>query len=189
AAQTMAFKFEKFIKGSASGIFNQQSNFTFKNRLTVFGIRDLEENLRPVAMYVVLDYIWTKVRHEKKKRLLIVDEAWYLIKQKETAEYIFNFAKRARKYGMGLTTITQDVEDFLATNEGKAIITNSSMQILLKQSPVAIDKLTEVFYMTSGEKHYLLSSGIGEGLFFAGRSHVALKVLAAPHEVEIIEGK
>lgn len=188
AAQTMAFKFEKFIKGSASGIFNAQSNFDFKNKLTVFGIRDLEENLRPVAMYVVLNYIWTKIRHEHKQRELIVDEAWYLIKQKDTAEYIFNFAKRARKYGLGLTTITQDVEDFLATNEGKAIITNSSMQILLKQSPVAIDKLAEVFYLTSGEKHYLLSSGVGEGLLFAGPAHVAIQVLAAPHEKEIIDG-
>ncbi len=188
AAQNMAFKFEKFIKGSAAGIFNSQSNFTFKNKLTVFGIRDLEENLRPVAMYIVLDYIWTKIRHEKKKRVLIVDEAWYLIKQKDTAEFIFNFAKRARKYGLGLTTITQDVEDFLATNEGKAIITNSSLQIILKQSPVAVDKLAEIFYLTSGEKHYLLSSGVGEGLFFAGPSHVAIKVLAAPHEKQIIEG-
>jgi len=188
AAQNMSFKFEKFIKGSAAGIFNSQSNFAFKNKLTIFGIRDLEENLRPVAMYIVLDYIWTKIKHEKKKRILIVDEAWYLIKQKDTAEYIFNFAKRARKYGLGLTTITQDVEDFLATNEGKAIITNSSLQILLKQSPVAIDKLTEIFYLTSGEKHFLLSSGVGEGLFFAGQAHVALRVIAAPHEKEIIEG-
>ncbi len=189
SAQTMAFKFEKFIKGSASGIFNSQSNFTFKNKLTVFGIRDLEENLRPVAMYIALDYIWTKIRHEKKKRLLIVDEAWYLIKQKDTAEFIFNFAKRARKYGLGLTTITQDVEDFLATNEGKAIITNSSLQILLKQSPVSVDKLTDIFYLTSGEKHFLLSSGVGEGLFFAGPSHVAVKVLAAEHEKNIIEAR
>ena len=188
ASQSMAFKFEKFIKGSASGIFNSQSNFHFKNKLTVFGIRDLEENLRPVAMYITLNYIWTKVRHENKQRELIIDEAWYLIKQKDTAEYIFNFAKRARKYGLGLTTITQDVEDFLATNEGKAIITNSSMQLLLKQSPVAIDKIAEIFYLTSGEKHYLLSSGVGEGLLFAGPSHVAIQVLAAPHEKEIIDG-
>jgi type IV secretory pathway VirB4 component len=187
--QSMAFRFEKFIKGSASGIFNSQSNFTFKNKLTVFGIRDLEENLRPVAMYVVLNYIWSKVRHEKKKRVLIIDESWYLIKQKDSAAFIFNFAKRARKYGLGLTTITQDVEDFLATNEGRAIITNSSLQILLKQSTVAIDKLTEIFYLTSGEKHYLLSSGVGEGLFFAGPNHVAIKVFAATHEKEIIDSK
>ena len=187
AAQKLAFRFEKFIKGSASSIFNSQSNFKFSNKLTVFGIRDLEDNLRPVAMYVVLDYIWTKIRHEKKRRLLFIDEAWYLIKQKDSAEYIFNFTKRARKYGLGLTTITQDVEDFLATNEGRAIITNSSMQMLLKQSPVSVDKLTDLFYLTSGEKHYLLSSGVGEGLLFAGPNHVAVKVLAAEHEKAIID--
>jgi len=187
-AKSMSFKFEKFIKGSASGIFNSQSNFNFKNKLTVFGIRDLEENLRPVAMYITLNYIWNKIRHEKKKRLLIIDESWYLIKQKDSAEYIYNFAKRARKYGLGLTTITQDVEDFLATNEGKAILTNSSLQIILKQSPVAVEKLADIFFLTSGEKHFLLSSGIGEGLFFAGPNHVAIKVLAAAHEKEIIDG-
>ncbi len=113
---------------------------------------------------------------------------FHLIRQKETAEYIVNFAKRARKYGLGLTTITQDVEDFLGTNEGKAIITNSSMQLLLKQSPVAIDKLADIFYLTSGEKHFLLSGGVGEGLLFAGPAHVAMQVIAAPHEKEIIEG-
>jgi len=187
AAKNMSFKFEKFIKGSASGIFNSQSNFSFKNKLTVFGVRDLEENLRPVAMYIVMEYIWNQVRHQKKKRLLIIDESWYLIKQKDTASYIFNFAKRARKYGLGLTTITQDVEDFLATNEGKAILTNSSLQIILKQSPVAVEKLADIFFLTSGEKHFLLSSGIGEGLFFAGPNHVAMKVLAAAHEKEIID--
>ena len=117
-----------------------------------------------------------------------MDESWYLIKQKDSAEYIFNFAKRARKYGLGLTTITQDVEDFLATNEGKAILTNSSLQVILKQSPVAVEKLADIFFLTSGEKHFLLSSGIGEGLFFAGPNHVAIKVLAATHEKEIIEG-
>jgi len=187
AAKNMSFKFEKFIKGSASGIFNSQSNFSFKNKLTVFGVRDLEENLRPVAMYIVMEYIWNQVRHQKKKRLLIIDESWYLIKQKDTASYIFNFAKRARKYGLGLTTITQDVEDFLATNEGKAILTNSSLQIILKQSPVAVEKLADIFFLTSGEKHFLLSSGIGEGLFFAGPNHVAMKVLSAAHEKEIID--
>ena len=187
AAKNMSFKFEKFIKGSATGIFNSKSNFSFKNKLTVFGIRDLEENLRPVAMYIVMDYIWTQVRHEKKKRLLIIDESWYLIKQKDTATYIFNFAKRARKYGLGLTTITQDVEDFLATNEGKAILTNSSLQIILKQSPVAVEKLADIFFLTSGEKHYLLSSGVGDGLFFAGPNHVAMKVIASPLEKEVID--
>ncbi len=153
----LADRIEKFVSGSAAGIFNQQSNFDIKNRFTVFGIRDLEENLRPIAMYIVLDYIWKIVRKEKKKRVLIVDEAWYLIKNKDSGSYLYAFAKRARKYLLGLTTITQDAEDFLASNEGKAIITNSSLQVILKQSTAAVDKITEVFYLTGGEKHFLLS--------------------------------
>jgi conjugal transfer ATP-binding protein TraC len=186
-SRELADRLEKFVKGSASGIFNHQSNFDIKNQFTVFGIRDLEENLRPVAMYIVLDYIWNKVRREKKKRVLIVDEAWYLIKHKDSGAYLYNFAKRARKYMLGLTTITQDVEDFLATQEGKAIITNSSLQIILKQSTAAVDKITETFYLTGGEKHFLLSAGVGEGLFFAGQSHVGFKVIASEEEKSLIE--
>lgn len=183
----MATRIEKFVSGSASGIFNQQSNFDIKNRFTVFGIRDLEENLRPVAMYIVLDYIWNTVRRTKKKRVLVVDEAWYLIKNKDSGTYLFNFAKRARKYALGMTTITQDVEDFVATNEGKAIITNSSLQIILKMSTAAIDEITKTFYLTGGEKHFLLSAGVGEGLFFAGQSHVGFRVIASDDEKGLIE--
>ncbi len=186
-ARELADRLEKFVKGSASGIFNQQSNFDIKNPLTVFGIRDLEENLRPVAMYVVLDYLWNKVRRDKKKRVLIVDEAWYLIKHKDSGAYLYSFAKRARKYQLGLTTITQDVEDFLSTDEGKAIITNSSLQIILKQSTAAVDKISETFYLTGGEKHFLLSAGVGEGLFFAGRSHVGFRVISSEEEKKLIE--
>lgn len=186
-SKELADRLEKFVKGSASGIFNHQSSFDIKNKFTVFGIRDLEENLRPVAMYVVLDYIWNKVRRERKKRVLIVDEAWYLIKHKDSGTYLFNFAKRARKYLLGLTTITQDVEDFLATQEGKAIITNSSLQIILKQSTAAVEKITETFYLTGGEKHFLLAAGVGEGLFFAGQSHVGFKVIASEEEKTLIE--
>lgn len=186
-SREMADRLEKFVKGSASGIFNERSNFDIKNKFTVFGIRDLEENLRPVAMYIVLDFIWNKIRRDKKKRVLIVDEAWYLIKNKDSGSYLFSFAKRARKYMLGLTTITQDVEDFVATNEGRAIITNSSLQILLKQSAAAIDLLTKTFYLTNGEKHYLLSAGIGEGLFFAGQSHVGFKVIFSEEEKTTIE--
>ncbi len=186
-AREMADRLEKFVKGSASGIFNQQSNFDIKNKFTVFGIRDLEENLRPIAMYIVLDYIWNRVRRVKKKRVLVVDEAWYLIKNKDSGAYLFNFAKRARKYHLGLTTITQDVEDFIATNEGKAIITNSSLQVILKQSPAAVDQIAKTFYLTGGEKHFLLSSGVGQGLFFAGQSHVGFQVIASQEEKGIIE--
>ncbi|MFH1827191.1 MAG: ATP-binding protein [bacterium] len=186
-SREMADRLEKFVKGSASGIFNERSNFDIKNKFTVFGIRDLEENLRPVAMYIVLDFIWNTIRREKKKRVLIVDEAWYLIKNKDSGNYLFSLAKRARKYGLGLTTITQDVEDFIATNEGRAIITNSSIQILLKQSTAAIDMLTKTFYLTQGEKHFLLSAGIGEGLFFAGQSHVGFKIISSNEEKTTIE--
>lgn len=180
-------RLEKFVRGSASGIFNQQSNFDIKNPFTVFGIRDLEENLRPVAMYIVLDYVWNRVRRDKKKRVLVVDEAWYLIKHKDSGAYLHSFAKRARKYQLGLTTITQDVEDFLSTDEGKAIITNSSLQIILKQSTAAVEKITETFYLTGGEKHFLLSAGVGEGLFFAGQNHVGFRVIASEEEKGLIE--
>ncbi len=186
-AREMADRLEKFVKGSASGIFNQQSSFDITNRFTVFGIRDLEENLRPIAMYIVLDFIWNRVRRIKKKRVLVVDEAWYLIKNKDSGAYLFNFAKRARKYQLGLTTITQDVEDFISTNEGKAIVTNSSLQIILKQSPAAVDMIAKTFYLTGGERHFLLSSAVGEGLFFAGQSHVGFQVIASPEEKGIIE--
>jgi len=185
-AAELANRLEKFIKGSASGVFNQQSTFDIKNKFTVFGVRDLEENLRPIAMYIILDYVWNRIRKDKRKRVLIVDEAWYLIKHKDSAEYLHSFAKRARKYFLGLTTITQDVEDFLSTDEGKAIITNSSLQILLKQSTAAIEKVAEVFNLTGGEKHFLLSGGVGEGLFFAGQSHVAIKIIASEDEHKII---
>jgi len=186
-SKEMADRLEKFVSGSASGIFNQHSNFDIKNPFTVFGIRDLEENLRPVAMYIVLDYIWNRVRREKKKRVLIVDEAWYLIKQKDSGAYLHSFAKRARKYHLGLTTITQDVEDFLATEEGKAIITNSSLQIILKQSTAAVELIAKTFFLTGGEKHFLLQAGIGEGLFFAGHNHVGFKVIASDEEKGLIE--
>lgn len=185
-ATEIATRLEKFIKGSASGIFNQQSNFDIKNKFTVFGVRDLEENLRPVAMYIILDYIWNRIRQAPTKRVLIIDEAWYLVKQKDSARYLQSFAKRARKYQLGLTTITQDVEDFLSVEEGRSILTNSSLQILLKQSTAAVDKITEVFNLTGGEKHFLLASGVGEGLFFAGQSHVAIKIIASQKEFDTI---
>lgn len=187
--QEIAYRLEKFIKGSASGIFNAHSNFEFNNPYTVFGIRDLEENLRPVAMYIVLNYIWNLVRSNKKKRILVVDEAWYLIKNKDSADYLFDFSKRARKYDLGVTTATQDVEDFLSTQQGRAILTNSSLQILLKQSSASIELLSETFNLTSGEKQLLLVSGIGEGLFFAGQSHVTIQVIASEQEKTLLEAK
>ena len=170
------------MRGSLSGIFDQQSNINIKNTFTVFSIRDMEDELRPIAMFILLDFIWTRIKRDKKHRILIVDEAWYLMKYPDSAAFMYSIAKRARKYNLGLTTITQDVEDFLSTDYGKAIVTNSSLQFLLKQSPAAIDKVSEVFYLSEGERSLLLSSEIGEGLFFAGPNHVAIRVQASPEE-------
>jgi len=185
-AKGLADKIEKFIKGSLTGIFDQKSNIDIKNPFTVFAIRDLEETLRPIAMYIILDYIWTRIRRDMKKRILIVDEAWYLMKYPDSANFLYSIAKRARKYYLGLSTISQNVEDFLTTDLGKAIITNSSIQVLMKQHPAAIDKVAEVFYLSEGEKQLLLSAEIGEGLFFAGRNHVAMRVIASPEEHELV---
>src|SRR5260221_2105518 len=185
-AKDLALRLEKFVTGSLSGLFNQQSNFDINNPLTVFSIRDLEDELRPIAMHIILDFIWTKVRKSLKKRLLIVDEAWYLMKNEESASFMYGIAKRARKYYLGLTTATQDVQDFLSNDYGKAVLANSSLQILLKQSTTEIETVAKTFYLSVGEKQLLLSAGVGEGLFFAGQSHVALQVVAAPFEKEII---
>lgn len=181
-AKGLADRIEKFVKGSLVGIFDQQTNVAIRNQLTVFSIRDLEDELRPIAMYLILDFIWNKIRHDKKRRLLIVDEAWYMMKYPDSAQFLYGIAKRARKYYLGLTTITQDVEDFLATEMGKAIIQNSSMQILLKQSSAAIETVAQVFYLSEGEKHLLLSADVGQGLFFAGPAHAAMRVIASPEE-------
>jgi len=188
-AKRLAERLEKFVKGSLAGIFNQKSNLDLKNPLTVFNIKELEAELRPIAMFIILDFIWTKIKRVVKKRLLVVDEAWYLMKHPDSATFLYSIAKRARKYYLGVTTITQDVEDFLSTDHGKAIITNSSLQILLKQSPAAIDKLAQVFYLSGGEKHYLLSANVGEGLFFAGPSHAAIQIIASPEEYQLATSK
>ncbi|HYK08410.1 MAG TPA: ATP-binding protein [Candidatus Eisenbacteria bacterium] len=185
-AQDIALRLEKFVKGSLSGIFNQQSNFNITNPLTVFSLRDLEDELRPIAMHIILDFVWTRVRKSLKKRLLIVDEAWYLMKHEDSASFIYGIAKRARKYYLGLTTATQDVQDFLSSDYGRAILSNSSIQILLKQSTSEIDTVAKVFYLSEGERQMLLSSGVGQGLFFAGQNHVAIQVVAAPFEHNII---
>ena len=185
-SKELALRLEKFIKGSLSGIFNQQSNFDITNAFTVFNLKALEEELRPIAMHIVLDFIWTRVRKSLKKRLLILDEAWYMMKYEDSASFVYGVAKRARKYYLALTTATQDVEDFLSSDYGKAILSNSSIQMLLKQSPSEIDVVAEIFYLTTGEKQLLLSANVGEGLFFAGQSHVAMQIIAAPFEHKMI---
>ncbi|MBI2022879.1 ATP-binding protein, partial [Candidatus Daviesbacteria bacterium] len=185
-AVELAFRLERFIKGSLSGIFSASSNINLDNPMIVFSVRDLADQLRPLAMYLILDFIWTKIRTMLKKRLLVVDEAWYMMKNPDSAEFLVGIAKRARKYYLGVTTITQDVEDFLAGDHGKEIISNSSIQILLKQAPSSIDKIGQVFNLSEGEKRLLLSAGIGQGLFFAGPTHVAMTVVASPEEHELI---
>jgi type IV secretory pathway VirB4 component len=186
SAKSLADRLEKFVKGSFMGIFDTRSNVDIKNQFTVFSLKNLEEALRPIAMFIVLDYVWTKIKKTLKKRIMVVDEAWYLMKYPDSANFLYSIAKRARKYYLGLTTITQDVEDFLGNDTGRSIVTNSSIQILMKQSPASVDKVSEVFYLSEGEKQLLLSADVGEGLFFAGANHVAMRVVSSPAEHQLI---
>ncbi|OGE70805.1 hypothetical protein A2617_01840 [Candidatus Daviesbacteria bacterium RIFOXYD1_FULL_41_10] len=185
-SQGLAARLERFIKGSLAGIFSSRSNIEIKNQLTVFSVRDLPDALRPLAIYLILDYIWTKIRHTQKKRILIVDEAWYLMKYPDSASFLVEMVKRARKYFLGVTTISQDIEDFWGANHGKEIIANSSMQVLFKQAPISIEKIGETFNLSQGEKRLLLSAGVGRGLFFAGNIHIAMRVVASDEEHKLI---
>jgi len=185
-SKSIAERLERYIKGSLAGVFDQRTNVNLDNPFTVFSIRNLEDILRPIAMFMILDFIWTKIKHDLKKRILVLDEAWTLMQYKDSAMFVFSIAKRARKYYLGLTTISQDVADFLGSDQGKAVVTNSSLQILLRQHPAAIDKIAEVFYLSQGERNFLLSAGIGEGLFFAGSNHVAMRVKASKQEHMLI---
>ena len=182
----LAARLRRFTEGTFSGIFSQASNVQLDNQLVVFNIRDLEDELRPIGMYIVLNYIWNKVKSEKKKRILIVDEAWQMMQYQDSAMFMFSIAKRARKYFLGLTTISQDVEDFLSTRLGRAIVNNSSLQLLLKQNPAAVDIVADTFKLTSEEKKRLSQFPVGEGLFFAGLSHIILRIIASPTEEELI---
>jgi type IV secretory pathway VirB4 component len=185
-AENLGQRLTKFTQGTFGGLLNQPTNVVLNNQLVVFSIRDLEEELRPIAMYIILNYIWNIVRSELKKRILAVDEAWILMQHEDSARFLFGIAKRARKYYLGLTTITQDVADFLASPYGKPIVTNSSIQVLLKQSPAAINVIAETFFLTEGEKYLLLESEVGEGIFFAGLKHAAIKIYASYVEDQII---
>ncbi len=185
-AKGMAERLEKYIKGSLAGIFDSQSTINLNSKMTVFSTKQLEDVLRPVAFYIILDFIWTRIRSDLKKRILIVEEAWNLLQREDSARFIYGIAKRARKYYLGLTTISQDVDDFLTSEYGKAIVTNSSMQILLKQHPAAIEKVAETFYLSEGEKRLLLAADRGEGLFFAGTNHIAIKIVASDAEHKLI---
>lgn len=184
--ESMAKRLEKYTHGSYAGFTNSPTNIDIQNRLIVFSIRDLEDQLRPIAMYIILNFVWNLIRAKLQPRLLIVEEAWIMMKFRDSASFMFGLVKRARKYYLGVTTITQDVEDFLKSEFGKPIITNSSMQLLLKQSPLSIEYLGKAFNLTEGEKAFLLEVGVGEGLFFAGLKHVAIKIIASYTEDQII---
>jgi len=180
--EDLAIRLEKYTEGVFAGFLNNPTNIKVDNQMVVFNIRDMEEELRPVAMYIVLQFIWNEMRTNMKKRLILADEAWIMMKYDDAASFLFGIAKRCRKYFTGLTTITQDVNDFLSSRYGKPIVTNSSIQLLLKQSPAAIDVISETFYLTDQEKFLLLESNVGEGIFFAGTKHVAIKVIASYSE-------
>ena len=182
----LAQRLRKYTTGTFAGIFSQQSNIDINNQMVVFNVRDLEDELRPVAMYIILSHIWNIIRKSQKKRLLIVDEAWMLMQHEDSANFLFSLAKRARKYYLGLTTVTQDVEDFMSTKMGRAIVGNSSIQLLLKQHPSAVDVLADVFKLTEEEKKRLANFPIGHGLFFAGSNHVHIQVIASKTEEDLI---
>lgn len=182
----LAQRLRKYTSGTFAGVFSQQSNIDINNPMVVFNVRDLEDELRPVAMYIVLNFIWNKTKSDQKRRILIIDEAWQLMKYEDSANFMFSLAKRARKYNLGITTISQDVEDFMGSRMGRAIVANSSMQILLKQSSSAVDVLADVFKLTSEEKKRLSQFPVGQGLFFAGQSHVHIQITGSPTETSLI---
>ena len=185
-AENLILRLNKYVDGTFASLFNQPTNFALTGGLVVFSVRDLEESLRPIAIYMVLNYIWNNVRGELKKRLMVVDEAWWMMQYEDSARFLYGLAKRARKYFLGLTIISQDVEDFLSNKYGKAVVSNSAMQVLLKQSTSSIDVVANVFNLTEQEKYLLLNATVGEGLFFAGLSHVAVKITASYTEDQII---
>lgn len=179
-------RLKKYTSGTFSGLFNSPTNVNMKNQLVVFSVRDLEDELRPMAIYSIVNYIWNVVRSELKKRIMVIDEAWWLMQIEDSAKFIYALVKRCRKYYLGVTTITQDVNDFLTSQYGQAIVNNSAIQLLMKQSPAAINQVQKTFFLTEGEKYLLLECGVGEGIFFAGDKHVAIKVVASYTEDQLI---
>ena len=184
--ESLVQRLSKYTRGTWAGFINRPSNVEINSKFSVFSLRDMEDELKPVAMYIVTHFIWNAIRKELKKRLLVIDEAWWMMKSDDTASFLLSLAKRGRKYYLGLATITQDIDDFLKSPYGLPIITNSSIQILMKQSPSSIDKVQQIFSLTDEEKFLLLESNVGEGIFFVGLKHVAVKVIASYTEDQII---
>lgn len=185
-AESLSTRLERYTEGIFGGFLDKQTNIEMNNQLVAFNIRDLEEELRPIAMYIILQFVWNEIRTRMKKRVIVVDEAWVMMQHEDAAGFLFGIAKRCRKYFTGLTTITQDISDFMSSRYGKPIITNSSLQLLLKQSPSSIDLIAETFFLTDHEKFLLLESNVGEGIFFAGTKHAAIKIIASYSEDQII---
>ncbi len=179
-------RLEKYTSGTFSGLLNSPTTVEMRNQLVIFSVRDLEDELRAMAIYTIVNYIWNVVRSERKKRILVIDEAWWLMQNEDSAKFIFALVKRARKYYLGVTTITQDVNDFLGSSYGQAIVTNSSLQLLMKQSPAGVDRIAETFQLTQSEKYLLLEAAVGEGIFFAGQKHAAIKIVASYTEDQIV---
>ncbi|HLA26109.1 MAG TPA: conjugal transfer protein TraC, partial [Patescibacteria group bacterium] len=184
--EDLVLRIKKFTEGTFSGLFNNPTNIDVNNQLVIFSVRDLEDELRPIGVYSIVTYIWNVVRSKLKKRILVIDEAWWLMQHEDSAKFVFALVKRCRKYYLGVTTITQDVNDFLRSPYGQAIVTNSALQLLLRQSPAGIDVIAKTFLLTEGERYLLLESGIGEGIFFAGSKHVAIKVVASYSEDQLM---
>lgn len=185
-AENLVIKLRKYTEGTFAGLINAPTNVQVNNQFVAFSVRDLEDELKPIAIYTLVNYIWNIVRSEKKKRILVIDEAWWLMTHDESAKFIYALVKRARKYYLGVTTITQDVNDFLRSPYGQAIVTNSALQLLLRQAPSSIDMIQKVFLLTEGEKYLLLESAVGEGIFFAGNKHAAVKVVASYTEDQLV---
>jgi len=188
-SKTLAARLERYVMGGIKGIFDQQSNIDIDAPITVFSLRDIADEIRPVVMFNILDFVWTEVRKNLRKRMLVVDEAWYLMRYEDSAKILQGFVKRARKYFLGVSIISQNVDDFLGSPYGRAIITNSALKMLLKQSSAAINQISETFYLSQGERQLLLSAGVGEGIFFAGMNHVAIRILASPDEHALASSK
>lgn len=185
-AESLVTRMRKFTKGTFAQFFNQPTNISVDKPLVVFGIRDMEDELRPMAMFIVMRYIWNSIRAVLKRRILVVDEAWWLMQSEDGASFLYGVVKRARKYWLGVTTITQDVVDFMKSSYGQPIVNNSSIRLLLKQSTAAIDLIQKTFILTEEEKYLLLEAAIGEGMFFAGQKHVAIRVVASYTEDQIV---
>lgn len=184
--ENIVLRLKKYTEGTFSGLLNNPTNVAMNNQLVAFSVRDLEDELKPLAIYTIVNYVWNVVRSELKKRILVVDEAWWLMQREDSAKFIFALVKRCRKYYLGVTTITQDVNDFLTSPYGQAIVNNSSLQLLMKQSPAAVDLIQKTFLLTEGEKYLLLECGVGEGIFFAGAKHAAIKVVSSYSEDQLI---